>query len=476
MPKLSANGWRQRKRGNVVELNMNEVAQLTGGKILQGSPSVRFHTFNFDSRLSQPGELFFALIARRNGHDFLAEAVRKGASGAVISQNITAPDQNIALIQVNDTLLALQNLAQKVIADHPAKVVGITGSIGKTTTKEFIANLLACHFNVLKSEGNFNNHIGLPLSILKLQDTDQIIVLEMGMSHPGEITRLTQIAPPDIAVITNINPVHLEFFPDMEGIARAKREILEGMKTNGTAILNGDDPYTEKISGDLEQTKLLFGLSAKNDIRARNIQRRGTGGISFDLHYGRKKEEMFIPYLYKSFLSNFLAASAVAYALSIPLEHLKTQTSTLKPFPMRGEVLQLKNDIILVDDSYNSNPAALESALKDLAELETERKVAILGDMLELGKKEIDYHLKAGKQVKENNWNLLITVGPLSRYMAEAACQAGMRKEQVLSYENAEEAATRVEFFLRSGDLVLVKGSRGMKTEKIVERLKEKGT
>ncbi len=377
----------KQKRGAVVELNANEVAEMTEGKILQGSPSTRFQAFNIDSRLTRPGELFFALVAQRNGHDFLPEAASRGASGAVISQNITPPNPHLTLIQVNNTLFALQNLAQKVIADHPAKVIGITGSIGKTTTKEFTASLLACQFKVQKSRGNFNNHIGLPLSILKLQEIDEVIVLEMGMSHAGEIARLTQISPPDIAVITNINPVHMEFFPDIEGVARAKKEILEGMKANGTAILNGDDPYVGKISRNSKHAKICFGLSSKNEIHAQNIQRRGTEGLSFDLHYGEKKEEIFIPYLYKSFLLNFLAASAVAYALSIPLEHLKVQANTLKSFPMRGEILCLKNGIILVDDSYNSNPIALESALKDLAELEAKRKVAILGDMLELGKR-----------------------------------------------------------------------------------------
>ncbi len=460
----------------MVELNAVEVAELTEGKIIQGSSSVRFHTYNIDSRLTQPGELFFALVAQRNGHDFLPDAARKGASGAVISQNILPPNQSIALIQVNSTLLALQIMAQKLIAKHPATVIGVTGSIGKTTTKEFTAALLSGHYNVLKSEGNFNNHIGLPLSILRLQETDEVIVLEMGMSHPGEITGLAQIAPPDIAVITNIHPVHLEFFADLEGIAEAKKEILVGMKKTGTAILNGDDPTIQKISDDWQGTKILFGLSAKNDIRAQNIRRIGYRGISFDLHYGQQKEEIFIPYLYKSFLSNFLAASATAFSLSIPLEHLKAQAGALKPFPMRGEVLRLENDIILVDDSYNSNPVALESALKGLAQLEAPRKVAILGDMLELGKKEVEYHRQAGKQVKENEWNLLITVGPLSRHMGEAAHLAGMEKEQIISFADAEEAATQVAPLLQKGDLVLVKGSRGMKTDKIVERLKGKGT
>jgi UDP-N-acetylmuramoyl-tripeptide--D-alanyl-D-alanine ligase len=458
----------------VVELNANQVAEATEGKIMQGLPSVIFRTFNTDSRLSQPGELFFALVARRNGHDFVPQAARKGASGAVISQPVVPPNRRISLIRVNDTLSALQNLARKVIADHPAGIVGITGSIGKTTTKEFTAHLLSRHFNVLKSEGNFNNHIGLPLSVMKLKETDEVMVLEMGMNHPGEITRLTWIAPPDIAVITNILPVHLEFFPNMEGIARAKKEILEGMKTSGTAVLNGDDPYIEKISSRMKRAKLFFGLAEKNDIRALNIRRNGMKGISFDLHYGGKKEKMLIPYLYTSFLSNFLAAAAVAYAFSVPLEHIKARARTLRPFPMRGEVFRLESGIILVDDSYNSNPAALESALKDLAGLKPERKVAVLGDMLELGKKETYYHLQAGKQVQEYNWDLLITVGPLSRKMGEAACLAGMKKEQVVSYENADEASSEVGSLLRPGDLVLVKGSRGMKTDEIVKKLKQR--
>jgi UDP-N-acetylmuramoyl-tripeptide--D-alanyl-D-alanine ligase len=459
----------------LVELNLNEIAEKTGGEILQGSPSIAFRTFNIDSRISQPGELFFALVAQRDGHAYIADAVKKGAAGAIISQLITPPTPNIALIRVNDTLLALQNLAKKVLHTQPVKVVGITGSIGKTTSKEFAAVLLNQSFAVLKSEGNYNNHIGLPLSILKLQQKDEIAVLEMGMSAAGEITRLTQIAPPDIAVITNIHPVHMEFFNDIEEIALAKKEILDGMKPNGTAILNGDDPAVQKIAKDWNGTKLQFGLSEGCDIRAENIQRTGYQGISFDLIYGKKRRKTAIPYIYKSFLYNFLAASATAYALSTPFTHILAQTKTLKSFPMRGELYCLPNNIILIDDSYNSNPAALESALKDLSELEAKRKVAVLGDMLELGEAQTTYHVEAGKQVQQNAWNLLITVGPLSHYMVEGALQAGMNDGQITSFESSEEAANHVSSLLEPGDLVLVKGSRGIKTEKIVERLKKKG-
>ena len=459
----------------MVELNLNQVAEKTGGEILQGSLSTLFRSFNIDSRLTRQGELFFALIAQRNGHAYVSDAVQKGAAGAVISQKIAPPNSDVALLMVNDTLLALQNLAQKVLSNHKARIVGITGSIGKTTTKEFAASLLSKSFNVLKSEGNYNNHIGLPLSILRLEDTHTIAVLEMGMSAPGEISRLTQIAPPDIAVITNIHPVHLEFFKDIEQIAKEKKEILNGLKQGGAAILNGDDPLVKKISADWKGAKLFFGLSKGCEIRATNIHRRGIRGLSLDLFYEDKKERIHFPFFYTSFLYNFLAAVGVARAFSTPKEDLLHQIQTLRSFAMRGKMYPLENNITLIDDSYNSNPVALESALKDLSELPAKRKVAVLGDMLELGKQEVRYHIRAGEQVKANNCDILITVGPLSQHMAEGALKSGMNADSILSFSDSEETADHIELLLRAGDLVLVKGSRGMRTDKIVKRLRNKG-
>lgn len=459
----------------MVELNLNAIAENTGGKILQGSPSTVFRTFNIDSRISRPGELFFALVAQRDGHDFVAHAARRGAAGAVISRPVTLADPRIALVQVPDTLLALQHLAKKALDIQPVRIVGITGSIGKTTTKEFAAVLLEKSYAVLKSVGNYNNHIGLPLSLLKLQPKDEVTVLEMGMSAAGEITRLTQIAPPDVAVITNIHPVHLEFFNTIEEIALAKKEILDGMKPGGTAVLNGDDPAVGRIAKDWKGSKLLFGLSDKCDIRAENIQRTGTQGILFDFFYGSDRKKANLPFIYKSFLYNFLAAASVAYALSVPVADILAQTKILKPFPMRGEIHLLSNGLILIDDSYNSNPAALESALKDLSEIDAKRKVAVLGDMLELGKTQKSYHHEAGRNVALHGWDILVTVGPLSRHMADGALEAGMKDAQITSFENAEDAAGHVDSLVESGDLVLVKGSRGIRMEKIVERLKKRG-
>lgn len=459
----------------MVELRLNQIAEKINGTIIQGSPILAFRKFNIDSRLTEPGELFFALVANRNGHDFVSHALEKGASGVVISQKLSLPEKSIAIIQVKDTLEALQKLAKEVLREHKIKVVGITGSNGKTTTKEFSSLLLSSTFNVLKSEGNFNNHLGLPLSLLRLNNRHEVAVLEMAMSAPGEIRALTRIAPPDVAVITNVNPVHLQFFKSTEEIAEAKKEILEGIKTGGIAVLNGDDPQIKKIARDWKGKKILFGLSSECDIRAQNIQKLGFEGMLFKISYGQRQEKIHFPFFYESSLYNLLAASAIAYSLSVPFENILDKIKTLKPFPKRGVLIPLKRNIKLVDDSYNSNPRALETALKALAELPSKRKVAVLGDMLELGEKEAKFHTQAGKRVAKWGWDCLVTVGPLSLHMAEGASSSGMKRNQIFSFKDSEEAAEEIWTLVHDGDLILVKGSRKIKTEKIVEKLKSTG-
>lgn len=446
------------------------------GTILQGSPALTFYKFNIDSRLTEPGELFIAINAERNGHDFIPHALEKGALGAVISQPQTLSNKDIALIRVKDTLEALQKLAKEVLAEYPVRVVGITGSIGKTTTKEFSCSLLARNYNVLKSMGNFNNHLGLPLSLLNLTEKHEVAVLEMAMRAPGEIIDLTRIAPPDIAVITNICPVHLQFFESLEAIALAKREILDGIKKDGLAILNGDDSLVRKIVKDWKGQKLFFGFSSKDDIRALNIQKSGWKGMSFELGYGQRQEKIRFPFLYESYLYNLLAACAVSFGLSVPFDNVLTQIKILKPFSMRGDVIHLKGGITLIDDSYNSNPKGLEFILKGIADLPSKRKVAVLGDMLELGEKQTEYHILAGTQVAKWGYDILVTVGSLALHMAEGALASGMKGTQIHSYKNSDEAAEKIGSLIKKGDLVVVKGSRGMKTEKIVERLKLKGS
>jgi UDP-N-acetylmuramoyl-tripeptide--D-alanyl-D-alanine ligase len=459
----------------VVEFSLYQLNDKMKGEILQGPPSLSFHKFNIDSRLSEPGELFFALVAERNGHDFIGQAADKGASGAVISQKIIPPFDDFALIKVPNTLEALQKLAQNTLYEHPVKVVGITGSIGKTSTKEFTSALLEGRFHVLKSEGNFNNHLGLPLSVLRLREEHEIAVLEMGMSQTGEIKNLTEIAPPDVAVITNVLPVHLEFMKTMANIAHAKKEILEGMKPNGTAVLNGDDPWVNKISSAWKGEKVFFGYSKNWDISAQNIQKFGLNGKIFELNYGGQREKVKLLSFYDSTISNFLAAVAVAFTFSVPVEEIKERAAQLRPAAKRGTVFLLKEDKTLIDDSYNSNPVALEATLKSVAELPAKRKIAVLGDMLELGEDSVKYHVSAGKQVVESGFDLLVTIGPLSKHMAEGAEEMGMHQDRIHTFKDSKEAAKNLGGLLKHGDLILVKGSRGIQMETIIEQLKEEG-
>ena len=457
----------------MAELSLGEIALRTGGRISQGDPSLRFSSFNIDSRLSQPGELFFAIVAKRNGHDFVHDAFSKGARGAVISQDIPPAGPAFALIRVPDTVAALQALAKSVLAEQAPRVIGITGSIGKTTTKEFTAALLSPCFRVLKSEGNFNNHLGLALSLLKLQPGHEAAVLEMGTSSPGEIRELTRIAPPDIAVITNVNPVHLEFFHSLEAIASAKKEILDGAKEDATAVLNGGDPFVQKIAQEWRGRRLSFGVSPACDIRASGIRKLGADGMTFELHLEGRAKRVRFPFFYEEYLSTLLAAVGAGHALSLPFEAMVDEIPRLTPFSGRGGLIQLDHGLQLIDDSYNSNPKALEAALKGLASLPAERRVAVLGDMLELGPAEADFHRQAGRQVAANGWDLLLAVGPLARHIAEGAVAAGLPRARVLTFTTSDEAARSISTLIEDGDLILVKGSRGIKIERVVERLKD---
>ena len=458
----------------MARLRLNDLARKMGGTLIQGRPSLSFGIFNIDSRLSKPGELFFAIVDKRDGHDFIADSAARGATGAVISRDVVPPRKDFALIRVGDTIEALQTLARKVLNEHRVKVVGITGSIGKTTTKEFATALLSQKYGVLRSEGNFNNQLGLALSLLKLEKHHDVAVLEMAMSGRGEIRTLTEIAPPDVAVITNINPVHLQFLGDLEEVAKAKKEILEGTKKGGTAVLNGDDPRVKKIGRGWKGRKISFGFSTGCDIRARNIRSRGFEGLTFELVLKGKAAEFSFPFLYEAFLSNLLAAVGVASAFSLDLKDLSAQIAGLKPSGKRGILINLGRNIRLVDDSYNSNPKALESALKALSALPARRKVAVLGDMLELGDREIEFHCDAGQQVARLGWDVLITVGPLGRHLVEGALRARMSRSKIYSFENAEDAAEGLWPLLKEGDLVLIKGSRGIHTEKIVDGLRRR--
>jgi len=296
----------------------------------------------------------------------------------------------------------------------------------------------------------------------------------MGMSSPGEIAVLARVAPPDVAVITNVRPVHLEFFKDLDGIALAKKEILDGTKAGGTAVLNGDDPMVRKIAASWAGRAIFFGRSPGCEIRASRIRSLGFEGLSLDLTYGEETAEVHLPFVYDAFIDDFLAAAGAARALSLPLQTVAAQVPSLKPLAMRGSLELLANGVRILDDSYNSNPTALETALKSLTRLPSQRRVAVLGDMLELGTREREFHLEAGRTAALSGWDLLITVGPLAGFMGEGARAAGMDPARIVAFADSTEAAKEIGSLVGKGDLVLIKGSRGSRMEKIADALRER--
>ena len=459
----------------MAKLRLDEIARTAGGALLRGSPALTFERFGIDSRLAAAGELFFAIPGKRDGHDFVAAAAAKGAGGAVVVRPVAVAAAEFGLVRVADTVAALQALARAVLIRKPVKVVGITGSVGKTTTKEFTAALIAPCFRVLKSEGNYNNHLGLALSLLRLEPSHDAAVLEMGMSAAGEIRTLTRIAPPDVAVITNVSPVHLQFFRGLDDIALAKKEILDGAKPGATAVLNADDPLVMRIAADFPGRKVTFGRAPGSDVRAEELKSAGYSGFEFLLRYGQESARILLPFLNEAAVVNLLAAAAVSFSLGLRLDDIRPAILGLRPLANRGILVEAGGGVRVYDDSYNSNPRALEVVLSSLAALPAARKVAVLADMLELGEGERDFHRKAGEAVARTGWDILVAIGPLAALVADGAAAAGMNASVIHRFADAAAAAGAISAIVREGDLVLVKGSRGMRTEIIVGALEARG-
>ncbi len=454
------------------EFKLSEIAFLTQGRILQGNPELIARGYSIDSRTIKEGELFFALKGERDGHEFIEDALKKGGIGAVTSKPVKVQDKNKVIILVEDTLKALQNLAKGVVKKFQPRIVGITGSVGKTTVKEFTFCLLSKFKKCIKSPGNLNNHVGLPLSILNISVEDEVAVLEMAMSSRGEISLLTEIAPPDISVITNINPVHLQFFSSIEEIALAKKEILDGTKKDGIAVLNGDDPLLEKISMDFKGRKILFGEGEKNQIRVQDIERDGEFGISFTIKFGNDTERFKFKPFTKPLVMNILPAIGVASVFGLRLKDLSPFINELRPFSMRGEIWFAGKKII-INDSYNSNPKALETMLEELSYVKNKRKIVVLGDMLELGEREEEFHRNIGRVLHRTKVDKLITVGKLAHFIGEEAMRYGMAPENIFAFEDSESASEFVKEIVSDGDVILVKGSRRLKMERVSDKLKK---
>ena len=434
------------------------------------APEEVAQAYSIDSRTVGPGQLFFAVKGERlDGHDFVESALEKGAVAAVVRKDqLGRYPGETRLLAVEDTLVALQTLATAVRKLWGKPLIAVTGSAGKTTTKEAIAHVLRTRFRVLKSEGNFNNHFGLPLMLLKLEPEYDVAVIEMGMSHPGEIRALAKIAQPEIGVVTNVAPVHLEFFDSLAGIARAKYELVESLPPNGVAVLNADDEYVSQFGRGFKRKVLMYGMRATADVRAENVQSKGTGGTEFDVVMATVREHARLLLVGEHNVLNALAAVAVGLERGLTSAEAVGPLATLAPADKRGQVLQVGN-ITVINDCYNSNPKALESMVDALAAMAAKRRIVVAGEMLELGPAGEEMHRQAGQHIAERKIDVLVGVRGLARMMVEGARKAGARAEFVITPEEAGEWLAREG---RDGDLVLLKASRGVKLEKVLEVLK----
>jgi UDP-N-acetylmuramoyl-tripeptide--D-alanyl-D-alanine ligase len=427
--------------------------------------------YSIDSRTVGAGELFFAVKGERlDGHDFVSAALERGAAAAVVRKDqLNRYSAKSRLLVVDDTLAALQTLATAVKKVWGKPLVGVTGSAGKTTTKEAIAHVLASRWRVLKSEGNFNNHFGLPLMLLKLEPEHDVAVIEMGMSHAGEIRALAKIAKPEIGVVTNVAPVHLEFFDSIAGIARAKYELIESLPASGTAVLNADDEYVSQFGRDFKGRVITYGTKATADVRCENVRTCGAEGSEFDVVVAGGREHARLPLVGEHNILNALAAVAAGLARGMKPSDAVAALATLAPPDKRGQVLQLGN-ITVINDCYNSNPKALKAMVDALAAMKAGRRIVVAGEMLELGPTGEAMHRAAGQHVAEKKINVLVGVRGLAQAMVEGARQAGTRSEFVVTPEEAGEWLARE---TRDGDVVLLKASRGVKLEKALETWKK---
>jgi UDP-N-acetylmuramoyl-tripeptide--D-alanyl-D-alanine ligase len=503
-----------------------DVAAAMNGRLVCGRPDTRIDTVSIDSRTVQAGDLFFAIHGERfDGHDFVAGAIGSGAAGVVVhrADSVAAARESVAagttgaatgaagtepvVIEVDDTTRALQALARDVRRQSGARVVAITGSAGKTTTKEVTAAFLALRYRTFRNKGNLNNHIGLPLSLLELRTRPEMAVVELGMSAPGEIRTLVAIAEPDVRVWTNVGEAHLESFPSVDAIADAKAEILESADRDACLVMNADDARVVERGRTFAGRVRSFGIDQPADVRATDVEDRGLDGMratvristafgdaeslragngfagghagaghaGFDAAEKAEAESVTleIPLLGRANLANVLAGMAVALDAGVPLPAIVERAATLSPASHRGEVKRLASGVTVLDDAYNANPLAVRRALDVIAsEPHARRRVAVLGEMLELGPESVRLHEECGRAAVRSKIDVLVTVGKESaRALGEAAVAAGLARDAVSHFADSTAAADAVAALVRPGDVVLVKGSRGVRLERVVERL-----
>lgn len=466
--------WRSETETQVITLR--DALEGTQGKLSGDAPQdLIFGNVCHDSRQVEAGDLFVAIVGENfDGHTFVADARANGATGALVAADRVPDltDAGLPLIAVDDTVLALQRLAAYWRTMFDVIVVGVTGSMGKSSAKEVIASVLSQRYSVVRARASFNNEIGMPLTLLELTPDTDVAVLEFGGAYRfGEITELAEIARPSIGVVTNVSHSHLQRMGSLEAIAETKTELPRSLPADGFAILNGDDFRVRQMAEQTDARVVFYGLAPDCEVRARDVESHGLDGISFTLEMDGEALLINVPLIGAHSVHTVLGAIAVGRSLGMPLDEMLPgfEDSTIQ---LRLLALPGINQSTIVDDTYNANPTSCLAALNLLDELEANRKVAVFGDILELGEFEDEGHRIVGRR-SASVVQQLITVGPKARIITDAALESGLKPDQVIAFENKSEAIEQLPALIQTGDIVLVKGSRGVKMEDVVDALRD---
>jgi UDP-N-acetylmuramoyl-tripeptide--D-alanyl-D-alanine ligase len=478
-----------------MNLSLEEISKAVGGT-LTSAGSVKVRGYSIDTRTLNAGELFFAIKGPRfDGHEFLSAAAEKKAAAAVVEPTAVGalherpgdprsasaaagspkdgrPVQ-LPLITVASTTTALQALARDVRRRWGMPIIGVTGSAGKTTTKEMIAAVLGKKFTVLRSVGNLNNEFGLPLCLLRVEKYQNIAVLEMGMSAKGEIRKLASIAEPNEGVVTNVNPVHLEFFKSVDEIAEAKAELVEGLHDPKVAYLNNDDSRVRAMARRTDGKIVTYGVKSVASFKVQQIQDLGLDGTAFTVHHGRRDVNFVLPLLGQHNVLNAIAAIAVGATHEVPWEQMSEALRELQAEKMRGQVIKFREGFAVIDDTYNSNPKALSEMIRFVGRLPGwQRKIVVAGEMLELGPEGVELHRSCGREAAKAGLEMLVGVQGQAKEILEGGLEAGMDRSRMKFVADSTQAGELLARTVRKGDVVLFKGSRGVKLEQAINTLR----
>jgi UDP-N-acetylmuramoyl-tripeptide--D-alanyl-D-alanine ligase len=450
--------------------------EIVGGKLLQGSDAKVFRGVSINSRTIEEEELFVCIQGENfDGHKFLGEAIKKGAAGIILSdpshlaEDMTREGNSPFVIQSQNTLRALQELASYQRNRFPFQVVAVTGTNGKSTTKEMIASIIETKYKTLKTQGNLNNHIGLPLTLLARKPEHEVGILEMGMSAAGEIKRLAEIAKPDIGVITNISAGHLDQLKTVKDVQAAKGELFDSLNEKGTAIVNADDPLVLELAESLRTKKITYGIEQPADVQANNIQNKGSQGFAFTAKIFNQSIPVNLSQIGYCNIYNALAALAAGHSLGISGKDMSRGLEEYQQIPQRNEQIHYEG-VTLINDAYNANPQSMREALKTLSGFNTQgKRFLIIGDMLELGPLSESAHHELGQEITLSNVDHLVTVGPLASLVAESAKKNSRHPLQIGKFNTHAEAVNYLLRNVEKGDCLLIKGSRGAKMENVIQ-------